>query len=61
MSKICAHCKKAFTCNCQKFRSQDGQIIHKTCKNAYEQKPSSVNRDVLTQQINNAQNNIIRR
>ena len=63
MSDVCAHCGKGFTCGCQKLRASDGQIIHKSCSAAYESKPKNVvhKQDVLTQKLNQAQNNIIRR
>jgi hypothetical protein len=61
MSNVCAHCGGGFSCGCQKMRAQDGQIIHKSCKTAYENKTKNVNQDTLSQQINNAQNNIIRK
>lgn len=61
MAGLCAHCKKKFTCGCQKFRASDGQIIHKACKGAYKPQPANHQTDSLTNKINQAQNNIIRR
>tara|TARA_R100001480_G_scaffold98761_1_gene103078 strand:- start:313 stop:504 length:192 start_codon:yes stop_codon:yes gene_type:complete len=63
MSGVCAHCGKGFTCGCQKLRASDGQTIHKSCSVAYEKKPKTVahRQDALTQKLNQAQNNIIRR
>ena len=61
MANICAHCGKGFTCGCQKLRAADGNIIHKACAGAYKPKKENYQPDSLTQKIQKAQNNIVRR
>lgn len=34
----CAHCDTGFSCGCQKIAGLDGQMVHKTCKAAYDLK-----------------------
>ena len=57
----CKYCGKGFSCGCQKTKASDGAIVHKTCKNKYEQnnnQPANTTSDSLTQAINKAQNNL---
>lgn len=32
----CKHCKKSFTCGCQKATASDGSVVHKTCLTDYQ-------------------------
>lgn len=56
----CKHCKKGFSCGCQKTKATDGSVVHKSCLTNYNNsltKTASV-RDPLTKQLTQAANNI---
>jgi len=55
----CAHCKKGFSCGCQKTKAADGQTVHKSCLTAYNAK-FNVNASPLTRKLNAARKNLTR-
>lgn len=46
----CIHCKKGFSCGCQKTKAQDGSTVHKACLTTYNSKlkKTSVSKDKIT-------------
>jgi len=59
----CAHCKKGFTCGCQKTKAPDGATVHKTCLSLYKAKNKivTVNKGSnLTRTIEKAKQNLSR-
>jgi hypothetical protein len=46
----CIHCKKGFSCGCQKTKAGDGSTVHKACLATYNAKlkKSNVSKDKIT-------------
>jgi len=55
----CNHCKKGFTCGCQKTKAKDGSTVHKKCLKIYNETSSgesqpTATRDPLTNKLMSA-------
>jgi len=53
----CTHCKKGFSCGCQKTKGIDGKIVHKSCLKEYNGK-MNIRMDPLTKKLNEAKRTV---